>query len=73
MKKNFYHNGLRSLPSGQIMFFKWATPGLFLVYFRLFKQTLQFLQQIYVKKCYDHPVYGVGIRTHDLRNTSLLP
>ena len=26
-------------------------PGLFFVYFRLFKQTLQFLQQICVKKC----------------------
>ena len=39
----------------------------------LFKQTLQSLQQMHVKKCYDHPVYGAGIRTHDLRNTSLLP
>ena len=37
----------------------------------LFKQTLQFLQQIYVKN--DHPVYGAGIRTHDLQNSSLLP
>ena len=26
-----------------------AIPGLFFVYFRLFKQTLQFLQQIYMK------------------------
>ena len=26
-------------------------PGLFFVYFRLFKQTIQFLQQINVKKC----------------------
>ena len=35
--------------------------------FDLFKQTsLQFLQQIYVKNV--HPVYGAGIRTHDLRN-----
>ena len=25
---------------------KWANPGLFFVYFRLFKQTLQILQQI---------------------------
>ena len=30
---------------------KWANPGLFFVYFRLFKQTLQLLQQINVKKC----------------------
>ena len=28
---------------------KWSILGLFFVYFRLFKQTLQFLQQIYVK------------------------
>ena len=30
---------------------KWAYPGLFLICFRLFKHTLQFLQQINVKKC----------------------
>ena len=34
------------------------------VHFRLFKQKLQFLQQINVKNV--HSVYGVGIRTHDL-------
>ena len=34
----------------QFIFFKWAILGLFFVYFRLFKQRLQFLQQIYVKK-----------------------
>ena len=52
-------------------FFKWAIPGLFFVYFCLFKQTLQFLQQINVKNV--HPEYGAGIRTHNLRNMSLLP
>ena len=31
----------------------------FLFIFGLFKQTLQFLQQIYVKNV--HPVYGAGI------------
>ena len=31
------------------LFENWAMPGLFFIYFRLFKQTLQFLQQIYVK------------------------
>ena len=46
-------------------------PGLFLVYFRLFKQTLEFLQQINVKNV--HPVYGAGIQNHDLQNISLLP
>ena len=32
-------------------FWKRAIPGLFFVCFRIFKQTLQFLQQINVKKC----------------------
>ena len=32
---------------------------------------LQFFQQIFVKNV--HPVYGAGIRTHDLWNMSLLP
>ena len=49
----------------------WAIPGLFSVYFRLFKQILQFLQQICVKNV--HPAYGAGIRTHDLNIMSLLP
>ena len=33
--------------------------------------TLQFLQQKNVKN--SHSIYGGGIRTHDLRNMSLLP
>ena len=34
------------------MGFQWGNPGLFYIYFRLFKQTsLQFLQQLNVKKC----------------------
>ena len=41
--------------------------------FRLFKQTLQFLQQVYVENCLDHPSCGAGIRTHDLLNTRHLP
>ena len=41
------------------------------VYFRLFKQILQFLQQINVKNV--HPVYSAGIQTHNLWNMSLLP
>ena len=32
-------------------FKKWAYPGLFLIYFPLFKHKLQFLQQINVKIC----------------------
>ena len=35
----------------QWKFFKWAIPGLFFIYFCLFKQTLHLLQQIYVGKC----------------------
>ena len=42
--------------------------------FGLFKQTsLQFLQQINVKKCHVHPVFCAWIRTHDLSNMSRLP
>ena len=44
---------------------------LFLVYFGLFKQTLQFLQQYNVKNV--HQVSGAGIQTYDLMNASLLP
>ena len=43
----------------------------FFVYFRIFKQTLQFLQQIFVKNF--HAVHGAVIRTHDLQEMSLLP
>ena len=50
---------------------KWTNPGLFFVYFRLFKQTFQFLQQKYVK--ISHPVAAAGLRTHDHHDTSLLP
>ena len=46
-------------------------PGLFFVYFHLFKQTSQFLQQMYVKNV--HPVHGAGIWTHNLQILSLLP
>ena len=48
--------------------------GLFrplLLFFCLFKQTLQFLLQVNVKNV--HPGYGAGIQTLDLQNTSLLP
>ena len=57
---------------GSVSFLKkWAIPGLSFIYFRLFKQTLQSLQQIKVTNV--HPVYGAGIRTHILRYMSLLP
>ena len=44
---------------------------LFFFIFVLFKKSLQFLQRIYVRNV--HPVYGAGIRTHNVQNTSLLP
>ena len=55
------------------MFFEWANSASFLFIFGLFKQTVQILQQINVKKCHDHPVYSAGIWTHDLLNMSYLP
>ena len=39
-----------------VLFKKWAIPGLSFIYFRLFKQTLQFLYQINVKNV--HPEYS---------------
>ena len=46
---------------------------LFRLFSVFFKQTIQFQQQINVKKCQVHPVSGAGIRTHDLWIVSLLP
>ena len=48
-------------------------PGLFFFIFGLFKQSIQFLHQINVKKIHVHPVYGAGIQTHNLSNMSCLP
>ena len=53
------------------MFFSLGHSRPILVFSRLFKQTLQFLQQIYVKNV--HPVYGASIRTHNLQDVSLFP
>ena len=52
-------------------FFKWPKPGLFFIYFSLFKQTLPFLQKINVKNV--HPEYGTRIQTHDCWNMSPSP
>ena len=50
------------------------TPASFPFIFGLFKQTIQFLQQINVKKCPNvHPVYSTGIWTHNLLNMSRQP
>ena len=42
------------------LFLKWANPGLFFIYFHLFKHTFQILQQIQMSKIV-HPGYGAGI------------
>ena len=42
---------------------------LFSVFFK--EKSMQILQQINVKRV--HPVYGLGIRTHDLQIASLIP
>ena len=58
---HFYTFIKKNLPSSASFSFIFIPP----------KQILQFLQQIYVKKCYDHSVYSTGIQTHDRSNTSL--
>ena len=55
-----------------VLFLNGPTPASVSFIFSLFKQTIQFLQQINVKKCHVHPVYGVGIQTHNLSITSRL-
>ena len=54
---NFLDRGRRS-------FFKMGQPRPFSFIFDLFKQTIQFLQQINGKNV--HPVCRAGIQTHDL-------
>ena len=64
----------RTMTFNEYVFLNGPTLASFSFIFGLFKQTsLQFLQQINVKKCHFHPVYGAGIQTHDLWNVSLLP
>ena len=48
-------------------------PASFSFIFGLFKQTIEFLQQINVKKFHVHPIYGPAIRTYNLSNMSRLP
>ena len=54
-----------------ILFLKMGHSRPLFNYFLIFKQTLQFVLQIYVKNV--HPVNGHGIQTHDLLNVILLP
>ena len=55
----------------ETFFKKWVNPGLFFIYF-VFSNTLKNLQQIHMWKNV-YPIYGAGIKTHDLWNLSLLP
>ena len=51
---------------------KWAIPGLFFFISVFFEQTsIQFYNKLMWKN--DHPVYGAGIRTHNVQIASLTP
>ena len=47
------------------------SPASFIYFWYIYKQTKQFLQQIYVKNF--NPQSGTVIRTHNLMTMSLLP
>ena len=57
----------------QLFFFKWANPGPFFFYFRSFQTNITTIFTTNICGKNVHPVYGAGIRTHDLRNVSLFP
>ena len=50
-----------------------ANPGLFFVYFPSFLTNIITIFTTDISGKNVHPVYGAGIRTHDLRNVSLFP
>ena len=50
-----------------------AIPASFRLFWGLFKQTIELLQQINDKKCQVHPVYRAGFQTQDLSIMSSLP
>ena len=56
-----------------ILFFKKGHPRPLFNLFSSFQTNITIFTTNICEKCHDHPVYGAGIRTHDLRNTSLLP
>ena len=60
--------------SGKILrLLKGTTPASFSLIFGLFKQTMQFLQQINVKMSKCHSLFVARIRTHDLKKLSHHP
>ena len=46
------------------LFFKWSIPSLVFHIFSSFQTNISIIQQIYVNNV--HPVYGAGLRTHDV-------
>ena len=55
----------------ELIFFKWANPASFSFIFVFSNTPYNFYNKYMWKNV--HPVYSVGIRTHDLWNVSLLP
>ena len=53
-------------------FLKMVHPRPIFHLFSSFQTHITILKTNICEKCYVHPVYGAGIRTHDLRNMSLL-
>ena len=65
-------NWVTTVPREAMILFKNGTiPASFSLIFGLFKQTIQFIQQINVKNV--HLVFGAGIRTHDLKDMGRQP
>ena len=52
---------------------KWAKPGLFFVYFWSFQTSIITIFTTNICEKNVHPVYGAGMRTHNLWNVSLFP
>ena len=50
----------------EISCYNGPTPASFSLIFGLFKQTIKFIQQINVKKCHGHRVFGARIRTNNI-------
>ena len=77
-RQDFQSFPIDSTPSGHKMtsaspwylFFKWANPGHFFIYFRLFKHTLQFFQQINVKMSIQYMVQGLELMTFSTWDSS---
>ena len=69
--------GKSCVEEGEFFLKKWANPGLFLIYFRSFQTnknfeqtSLQFLQQINVKKCHSIQFSAPGFEPSTFQNES---